>query len=599
MIRDSYIYIYIHGRGRRELWRDTTPIRVRARTSEFNVAPSMPSFCPEQTMISATTPSTRSPFTISSFIGSIVRKRSTLSAIKQGLRESRTGGRPRTLSVREQVQSSRSAYRKEHDKTSRSRLRPQLGRRPDFQDSDRSPYHKDNNRTDAGRLEPKSGRELYAQDEAKAPGGQEPTRHRSTRERDRDVEEFESTSSSSDLGFRPPRHESRSPRKGPSTQTLDAHDYPRRKARVSGPTQSSRQLEEADSGNDPVSIPYTTAASEFLYGANVVIAVLKSRKRKIYKVYLHSRAFNDEDGNGAEIARLAKECNATIKQVGNTFLREMDHMAGGRPHNGVIVEASPLPFPPIDSMGAFDPSFLSIPLVLSSKAQSAEERAINGAPTSLKVPQRPSRNPLIVFLDGITDPGNLGNILRTCYFYGVTAVGISVNTCAPINSPVLIKAAAGATEALNVLAVQRPSNFISQATRDGWNVYASAGPAPRKAQLSTATLLSPLALKVGRPSILMLGGEGEGLRTALRRAATFEVTIEGARREKGDEVVDVGVDSINVSSAAAVLLEAFTRPPPEPRILYRYKGGGQNQKRPAEGTDELPGEEDARPSRQP
>lgn len=55
------------------------------------------------------------------------------------------------------------------------------------------------------------------------------------------------------------------------------------------------------------------------------------------------------------------------------------------------------------------------------------------------------------------------------------------------------------------------------------------------------------------PTVLMLGGEGEGLRPNLRKRADYVVGVEGQRLGKG------GVDSLNVSVAAGVLCEAFLR----------------------------------------
>jgi hypothetical protein len=86
--------------------------------------------------------------------------------------------------------------------------------------------------------------------------------------------------------------------------------------------------------DEPVSIPYTTAASEFLYGYNPVCAALKAQRRKLYKIYLHPRvASRDGDAEAASIRRLAEKANVKIVDVNDSWLRVMDKMSDDRPHN--------------------------------------------------------------------------------------------------------------------------------------------------------------------------------------------------------------------------------------------------------------------------
>jgi len=83
---------------------------------------------------------------------------------------------------------------------------------------------------------------------------------------------------------------------------------------------------------DPISIPYTTAASEFLYGHSVVVAALKTQRRKLYNLYIHPRAHRDSEGVSA-LQDLAKAAGVKVKEVGDDWLRVMDKMSSGRPHN--------------------------------------------------------------------------------------------------------------------------------------------------------------------------------------------------------------------------------------------------------------------------
>lgn len=308
-----------------------------------------------------------------------------------------------------------------------------------------------------------------------------------------------------------------------------------------------------------VSIPYTTAASEFLYGFNVVIAALTAGRRQMYNVYIHNRALASP-ATAKDIRGLCRKAGVRFTEVDDSFLPKMDKMAQGRPHNGLILEASPLPTLPTKSLGKLGVTDMAIPVELAD--QSAEEAKVNGTPSTIPFHYVHTwRKPLVLLLDGILDPGNLGNILRTAHFYGVDAVAICTNTCAPVNLPVVQKAASGAAEALTILSVPTPANFVTTCKKHGWTVHAAVAPNATSAKSSrgnlvTSNMISPLSRS---PSILMIGAEGEGLRANLATKADANVGIRGAKPALPE--LDVGVDSLNVGSSVAVLLEAFFRKP--------------------------------------
>ncbi|KAF2485331.1 hypothetical protein BDY17DRAFT_293383 [Neohortaea acidophila] len=323
--------------------------------------------------------------------------------------------------------------------------------------------------------------------------------------------------------------------------------------------------EEVDDDN-PISVPYSNAASTFLYGFNVIFAALQGRRRKLYKLYLQPRVTTRE-AQGRSIERLARETGISIDK--NVNPRLLDRMSEERAHNGVVLEASIPPAPPVLALGTPNRRSGDVPLVLNW--QSAEDAAVNGAPQSLPTKADSWRHPFIVMLDGITDPGNVGSILRTCYFYGVDAVAFATNTCAKISSPALAKAASGACDAAQLLALPKPSGFVYESAKAGWKVYAAVAPASsstsedgdhpqhsRTPHMSTSLLASSSPL-LHHPCILILGAEGEGLRENLKRRADAFVSIEGGL-SAGDGL-DVGIDSLNVSAAASVLLESFLRKP--------------------------------------
>ncbi|KAG9974084.1 alpha/beta knot, partial [Aureobasidium melanogenum] len=333
--------------------------------------------------------------------------------------------------------------------------------------------------------------------------------------------------------------------------------------------QEPRDRRDRDSRSSPqssrddrdayVSIPYTTAASEFLYGFNVVIAALTARRRQMYNVYIHSRALSNSS-SASNIKSLCRKAGVKFTEVDDSWLPKMDKMAQGRPHNGLILEASPLPTLPTKSLGKIGVTDMAIPIDLAD--QSAEQAKVNGTPSTIPFHYAHTwRKPLVLLLDGILDPGNLGNILRTAHFYGIDAVAICTNTCAPVNLPIVQKAASGAAEALTILSIPTPANFITTCKKHGWTVHAAVAPnatsaKSSKGNLVTSNMISPLSRS---PSILMIGAEGEGLRANLATKADANVGIRGAKPALPE--LDVGVDSLNVGSSVAVLLEAFFKKP--------------------------------------
>ena len=309
----------------------------------------------------------------------------------------------------------------------------------------------------------------------------------------------------------------------------------------------------------PVSIPYTTPASDFLYGTSVVEAALSSSRvprRKHYKLYI----YNGENREGssverdASLERLAKKNGVDVVRVSSDWLRIMDKMSGGRPHNGYILEASPLPRKPITSLGEFTITDGQSGFKVSLDHQSREEAAVNGTDDFINYSSNvPGRKPLVLLLDSIIDPGNLGGIIRTASFLGVTAIAVSTRNSASFTS-VVLKASAGASENVTLFSVNKPAGFLVDSKAAGWKIFAAVAPSSRKdpdipETMTTDQLEDPLSED---PCILMLGGEGEGLRWNLRSKADVDLSIRGSGQSHN-------VDSLNVSVAAGILCSSFLR----------------------------------------
>jgi 21S rRNA (GM2251-2'-O)-methyltransferase len=158
------------------------------------------------------------------------------------------------------------------------------------------------------------------------------------------------------------------------------------------------------------------------------------------------------------------------------------------------------------------------------------------------------------------DPGNLGSIIRTAAFLGVSAIAISSRNSASFTS-IVLKASAGASENMTLFTVKTPAGFIVDSQAKGWKVFAAVAPLknpkPQTISISTDDLGDPLAES---PCLLMLGSEGEGLRWNLRSKADVELYIQGCGQS-------YNVDSLNVSVATGILCNSFvggkkaTKPP--------------------------------------
>ncbi len=138
----------------------------------------------------------------------------------------------------------------------------------------------------------------------------------------------------------------------------------------------------------------------------------------------------------------------------------------------------------------------------------------------------------LVALDGVTDPGNLGAVLRTAEAAGATGALLPRHRSARL-SPAAVKAAAGAVEHLPLATVAGIPAALERASRAGlWNVGLEVGGATTVHDLEVAD----------RPLILVLGAEGRGLSRLARRRCDVLAGIPMAGRTA----------SLNVAAAAAV-----------------------------------------------
>jgi 21S rRNA (GM2251-2'-O)-methyltransferase len=95
----------------------------------------------------------------------------------------------------------------------------------------------------------------------------------------------------------------------------------------------------------------------------------------------------------------AQKLFSITHQVGDEYLRALDKASSGRPHNGVILEASPLPVPPITELKTASIEDESFSVALDS--QSAEDMLVNGKQELYSYKSGGWRHPLMLYVDGV------------------------------------------------------------------------------------------------------------------------------------------------------------------------------------------------------
>jgi 23S rRNA (guanosine2251-2'-O)-methyltransferase len=144
-----------------------------------------------------------------------------------------------------------------------------------------------------------------------------------------------------------------------------------------------------------------------------------------------------------------------------------------------------------------------------------------------------SERPLLACLDQVSDPRNLGAVIRSAEGAGATGVIVPAHGSATV-TPAVARASAGAVEHLPVAVVPNLARYLSEVKRGDFWIYAAAGDATTT--MWDADLTGGLAL--------VFGAEGKGLRPLVRKTCDDAISIP----------LDGHVESLNVSVAAALML---------------------------------------------
>lgn len=152
---------------------------------------------------------------------------------------------------------------------------------------------------------------------------------------------------------------------------------------------------------------------------------------------------------------------------------------------------------------------------------------------------REKKRSVVVLLDSIYDPQNLGAIIRACECFGVDLVVFSKNRGADI-TPAATKTSAGATELVPILKVSNLVETLKAFQKeDFWAVAAEARPHAQ----------SLYTFEFPKKTVLILGSEGTGIQPLLSKTCDFYLSIPMLGH----------IDSLNVSQAAAVMLSSYQR----------------------------------------
>ncbi len=180
---------------------------------------------------------------------------------------------------------------------------------------------------------------------------------------------------------------------------------------------------------------------------------------------------------------------------------ELERLCGSPDHQGVVAEVDPYPYA--------DPSALL-----------AQEDS------------------LLLALDQVQDPRNLGAICRSAEFAGAAGLVFPERRSAEVTA-VACKASAGAVEHLEIARVRNLADWLGEAKAAGYWLWGADADADEP----------PWAVDLSGPTVLVLGGEGKGIRP--RVAAACDGLVALPRRGR--------VESLNVSAAATALLYEAVR----------------------------------------
>jgi len=239
--------------------------------------------------------------------------------------------------------------------------------------------------------------------------------------------------------------------------------------------------------------------TEVVFGVHPIREVLRKGARECHELVVGR---SKKDPAAKEILSLARQRKVPFR-FGTK--QEVERMAPGGNHQGFALVAAAL-----------------------------RERELTEFLSTAEV----NRRTLWIGLDGITDPHNLGAVIRNAACFGAAAVVLPQRDSARL-TPLVQKIASGATEHVPVVQAPSVNHAIRQLRDEGFFVFAAA---------TEGVPLPEIAFR--GPALVLIGAEGRGLKRRTREIADERVAIPQAPG---------GVASLNASAAAAVMLYQVRR----------------------------------------
>jgi 23S rRNA (guanosine2251-2'-O)-methyltransferase len=234
---------------------------------------------------------------------------------------------------------------------------------------------------------------------------------------------------------------------------------------------------------------------QLIYGINPLLEGLKGRSRTIKKIIVASGRGGDSI---RKILDLAKKTGIPVEFRDRAFL---DRQSGGKTHQGVIGFSEEFAYVTVDD-------------IIANR-------------------HRKSKRDLILILDGVTDPQNLGSMIRTAHCFGANGVIIPKDRSASVTATVM-KASSGAAGLTPIDMEVNLSQTIEYLQDRGFWIYGADAEMGRNVH----------TLDYGEHVAIVMGSEGKGIRPLIKKKCDFLVSVS----------IMGEIDSLNVSVAAGIIL---------------------------------------------
>ena len=146
---------------------------------------------------------------------------------------------------------------------------------------------------------------------------------------------------------------------------------------------------------------------------------------------------------------------------------------------------------------------------------------------------------LILVLDQITDPQNIGSIMRSCALFDCRGIVVAKDN-SPELTPSLLKAASGAAELVNYFKVTNIRRSLLDFKKSGYWIYGFDSSSKSKSNLTFE-----------KKSVLVFGSEGKGIRDLIKKECDIFIKLNM------HDVSNFQIDSLNVSNATSIALHEF------------------------------------------